>query len=134
MAEPIEANYTPDGDDWTITIKGRGKTLKATAPGIIAARDRTDQLVEELAPDDEYRTVVHLLNGDAVEFTTAYLTARMTTKSEPLPSAEAEQAEPPEPAAEAAPEPKPAKKAPSPRPREPEEASAADEVASPSAS
>ena len=57
MAEPIEANYIPDGDDWTITIKGRGRTLKATAPGIIAARDRTDQLVEELAPDDEYRTV-----------------------------------------------------------------------------
>lgn len=134
MAEPIEANYTPDGDDWTITIKGRGKTLKATAPGIIAARDRTDQLVEELAPDDEYRTVVHLLNGDAVEFTTAYLTARMTTKSEPPPSAEAEPEEPPEPAAEAAPEPKPAKKAPSPRPREPEEVSATDEVASPSAS
>jgi outer membrane biosynthesis protein TonB len=139
MAEPIEANYTPDGDDWTITIKGRGRTLKATAPGIIAARDRTDQLVEELAPDDEYRTVVHLLNGDAVEFTTAYLTARMTTKSEPPPSAEAEPEEPPrpEPAAEATPEPpqsKPARKAPSPRPPEPEEAPAADEVASPSAS
>jgi hypothetical protein len=141
MADPIEANYTPDGDDWTITIKGRGRTLKATAPGIIAARDRTDQLVEELAPDDEYRTVVHLLNGDAVDFTTAYLTARMTTKSEPPPSAEAE-AEPeepprPEPAAEATPEPpesKQARKAPSPRPPEPEEAPAADEVASPSAS
>jgi outer membrane biosynthesis protein TonB len=131
MAEPIEANYTPDGDDWTITITGRGRTLKATAPGIIAARDRTDQLVEELAPDDEYRTVVHLLNGDAVEFTTAYLTARMTTKSEPPPSAAPEEPPQPEPAADAAPEPKPAKKAPSPRPREPEEA---DEVASPSAS
>jgi outer membrane biosynthesis protein TonB len=136
MAEPIEANYIPDGDDWTITIKGRGRTLKATAPGIIAARDRTDQLVEELAPDDEYRTVVHLLNGDAVEFTTAYLTARMTTKSEPPPPAEPEEPEvpaQPEPAAEAAPEAKPARKTPSPRPREPEEA-AADEVPSPSAS
>ena len=133
MAEPIEANYTPDGDDWTITIKGRGRTLKATAPGIIAARDRTDQLVEELAPDDEYRTVVHLLNGDAVEFTTAYLTARMTTKSEPPPPAEPEEPPRPEPTAEAAPEAKPAPKASSPRPREPEEA-AADEVPSPSAS
>jgi len=82
MADPIEANYIPDGDDWTITIIGRGRTLTAKAPGIIAARDRTDQLVEELTPDEEYRTVVHLLNGDAVEFTTAYLTARMA-KTEP---------------------------------------------------
>lgn len=78
MAEPIEANYVPEGDDWTVTVSGRGKKLTATAPGIIAARDRTDQLVEQLAPDEEYRTVVHLLNGDAVQFTTAYLTARLT--------------------------------------------------------
>jgi hypothetical protein len=104
MADPIEANYVPDGDDWTITISGRGKKLTAKAPGIIAARDRTDQLVEQIAPDEEHRTVVHLLNGDAVQFTTAYLTARMA-KSEPPP---------PQPD----PEPdKPAKKTPSPRPR-----------------
>jgi hypothetical protein len=105
MAEPIQANYVPDGDDWTITVSGRGKKLTASAPGIIAARDRTDQLVEELAPNEEYRTVVHLLNGDAVQFTTAYLTARMA-KSEP-PPAEAAPAE--------AEEKKPARKTPSPR-------------------
>lgn len=111
MAEPIEANYVPDGDDWTITVSGRGKQLSASAPGIIAARDRTDQLVEELAPDEEYRTVVHLLNGDAVQFTTAYLTARMAKPEVP---------EPAEPAAAEAPtqEKKPARKAPSPRPRD----------------
>jgi hypothetical protein len=85
MAEPIEANYMPEGDDWTITVSGRGKRLTARAPGIIAARDRTDQLVEQLAPDDEYRTVVHLLNGDAVQFTTAYLTARMAKSEVPAP-------------------------------------------------
>jgi hypothetical protein len=89
MAEPIQANYVPDGDDWTITVSGRGKTLTASAPGIIAARDRTDQLVEELAPNEEHRTVVHLLNGDAVLFTTAYLTARMA-KSEPSPASPVE--------------------------------------------
>jgi hypothetical protein len=86
MAEPIEANYVPDGDDWTITVIGRGKQLTGKAPGIIAARDRADQLVEEVAPDEEHRTVVHMLNGDAVQFTTAYLTARMA-KSEPVPAA-----------------------------------------------
>ncbi|RZS32663.1 hypothetical protein EV193_11140 [Herbihabitans rhizosphaerae] len=76
--DPIEANYVPDGDDWKITVTGRGKTLTATAPGLIAARDRADQLVEKLAPNEEHRTVVHLLDGDAFEFTSAYLTARMT--------------------------------------------------------
>jgi hypothetical protein len=112
MAEAIEANYVPDGDDWTITITGRGKTLTAKAPGIIAARDRTDQLVEQLAPDEKTRTVVHLLNGDAVEFTTAYLTARMT-KSEPEPEPEAAAAQP-----EAKPEPPVRKPTPSPRARD----------------
>lgn len=86
MAEPIEANYVPDGEDWTITVTGRGKQLTTKAPGIIAARDRVDQLVEEVAPDEEHRTVVHTLNGDAVQFTTAYLTARLA-KSEPVAAA-----------------------------------------------
>jgi hypothetical protein len=83
MADPIEVNYIPDGDDWTVTAKGRGQTLTGRAPGLIAARDRADQLVEKLAPDEEHRTVVHLLKGDAVEFTTAYLTARLA-KPEPV--------------------------------------------------
>ncbi len=83
MGDPIEVNYIPDGDDWTVTAKGRGQTLTGRAPGLIAARDRADQLVEKLAPDEEHRTVVHLLEGDAVEFTTAYLTARLA-KPEPV--------------------------------------------------
>jgi hypothetical protein len=77
VLEPIEANYVPQGDDWTVTIVGRGKTLTAKAPGIIAARDRADQLVEELADGEKNRTVVHRLDGDAVEFTSAYLNARL---------------------------------------------------------
>ncbi|MBC6448116.1 hypothetical protein [Actinokineospora xionganensis] len=80
MFEPIEANYTPDGDDWKVEVTCRGKTLKATAPGLIAARDRADQLVEKLAPNEEIRTVVHTLEGDAVKFTAAYLTARLGTE------------------------------------------------------
>jgi hypothetical protein len=103
MMEPIEANYVPDGDDWTITIVGRGKTLTGKAPGLIAARDRADQLVEELAGDEKKkRTVVHRLDGDALEFTTAYLNARLA-KPEPEPAAT------PEPAAEATSDEQPAK-------------------------
>ncbi|MGB3442708.1 MAG: hypothetical protein WBA97_28525 [Actinophytocola sp.] len=116
MADPIEVNYTPDGEDWTVAVKGRGQTLTGRASGLVAARDRADQLVEKIAPNNEpgHRTVVHLLDGDAVEFTTAYLTARLA-KTEPEEPAEPEETDPekpekPEPPAPAAPDktPKPA--------------------------
>jgi hypothetical protein len=77
MVETITATYVQTGDDWTITVSGLGKQLTARAPGIIAARDRTDQLVEKLTPEGR-TTVVHLLNGSAFEFTSAYMTARLT--------------------------------------------------------
>ncbi|GAB3132582.1 hypothetical protein GCM10027258_00340 [Amycolatopsis stemonae] len=77
MVEAITATYVQEDADWAITVSGREKELTARAPGIIAARDRADQLVEELAGDTK-TTVVHLLNGSAFEFTQAYMTARMT--------------------------------------------------------
>lgn len=83
MPDPIEVNYVPDGEDWHVTVSGRGQRLTGTAPGLIAARDQADQLVEKLAPEEKFRTVVHLLNGDALEFTTAYLTARLAKPTEP---------------------------------------------------
>jgi hypothetical protein len=77
MPDPIEVDYVPDGDDWQVTVAGRGQRLTGRAPGLIAARDRADQLVERLAPNEKLRTVVHLLEGDALRFTTAYLNARL---------------------------------------------------------
>ncbi|WP_370944124.1 hypothetical protein AB5J62_34145 [Amycolatopsis sp. cg5] len=77
MAEPITAVYVQEDDDWTITVSGLGKKLTARAPGIIAARDTTDQLVDRIAPEGR-PTVVHLLNGSALAFTSAYMTARLT--------------------------------------------------------
>jgi outer membrane biosynthesis protein TonB len=129
MREPIQVNYVPDGDDWSVTVNGRGQQLTGKAPGLIAARDRADQLVEKLAPDEEHRTVVHLLNGDAVEFTTAYLTARLARSTEPAepkpePTTESKQPEKESKgkpakattaAAEAKPQPRPRPK-PSPKP------------------
>ncbi|WP_018685099.1 hypothetical protein [Actinokineospora enzanensis] len=88
MYEPILANYIPDGDDWTVEVKGKGQTLTGTAPGLIAARDRADQLVEKIAAGDKKRTVVHTLNGDAVDFTAAYLAARHSPAEEPAEPAE----------------------------------------------
>jgi hypothetical protein len=78
MADPITANYGQEDDDWTITVAGNGKTLTGRAPGIIAARDNVDQLVDSLGADAKGATVVHLLNGSALEFTAAYMTARLT--------------------------------------------------------
>jgi hypothetical protein len=95
MADPIEAHYTPDGDDWAVAVRGRGRTLTGRATGLIAARDKADQLVEQIAPDESgHKTVVHLLNGDAVEFTTAYLTARLARTEEPPAAPVAPVAEP----------------------------------------
>ncbi|MGA6167045.1 hypothetical protein [Amycolatopsis magusensis] len=82
MAATITATYTPDNDDWTVTVSGlEGEPLTGRAPGIIAARDRADQLVEKLA-GGEKATVVHLLNGSAFEFTHAYMSARLTRQEE----------------------------------------------------
>lgn len=82
MREPIEVNYEPAGEDWQVTVTGRGQTMRGKATGLIAARDRADQLVEKVAPDEEHRTVVHLLNGDALAFTSAYLSARLAKPTE----------------------------------------------------
>lgn len=84
MVEAITATYVQEDADWAITVSGHGKELTARAPGIIAARDRADQLVEELGGDGK-ATVVHLLNGSAFDFTQTYMTARLTLpKQAPL--------------------------------------------------
>ncbi|WP_142001245.1 hypothetical protein [Amycolatopsis cihanbeyliensis] len=91
MAEAITATYVQEDEDWSITVSGLGKELAARAPGIIAARDRADQLVEELGPDSKGTTVVHLLEGSALEFTTTYMTARLARTPTEQEVAEAEQ-------------------------------------------
>lgn len=83
MVQAITATYVQEEDDWTIKVAGLGQELKGRAPGIIAARDRADQLVEKLVPEGSSPTVVHLLNGSALEFTTAYMTARLA-RPEPV--------------------------------------------------
>lgn len=96
MAATITATYTPEDDDWTVTVTGPDEALTGKAPGIIAARDRADQLVEKLAGGAK-ATVVHLLNGSALEFTHAYMSARLTRPEE---TAEAEEAAEEQPADE----------------------------------
>jgi hypothetical protein len=91
----ITVNYIPDGDDWNITVASPAATgtpaepeiRRATAPGLIAARDRADQLIEQLTTENDPRTVVHLLNGDAYLFTTTYLHARLGLSTPDAPPA-----------------------------------------------
>lgn len=84
MAEPIVATYAQDGDDWTVAVSGHGKELTARALGIIAARDLADQLADQLTDElgstTRRATMVHLLNGSALEFTSVYMTARLTRR------------------------------------------------------
>ncbi|HVV24756.1 MAG TPA: hypothetical protein VHF06_35320 [Pseudonocardiaceae bacterium] len=79
MQAPITVNYTTDGDDWTVTVAvaGENTTRSAKAVGLIAARDQADQMVAQIAPDEDSRRVVHLLDGDAYAFTDTYLKARL---------------------------------------------------------
>lgn len=77
MVQAITATYVHDDEDWTVTVASNGQQLTGTAPGIIAARDRADQLVEKLTDEDAETTVVHLLEGSALQFTTVYMTARL---------------------------------------------------------
>src|ERR1700759_4496167 len=79
MRAPITVNYTPDGEDWTVTVAvaGAETARSAKAVGLIAARDRADQLVAQIDPDEDGRRVVHLLDGDAYAFTNSYLQARL---------------------------------------------------------
>ncbi|MBE9376119.1 hypothetical protein IQ251_16840 [Saccharopolyspora sp. HNM0983] len=72
----ITANYVPDGEDWLITVTSDTDARTERAPGLIAARDKAEQLIEELAPSAVGRVVIHLLDGDGFAFTTAYLQAR----------------------------------------------------------
>jgi len=81
LMETITATYIQENDDWTVTVAGLGKELTGRAPGIIAARDRADQLVEKIAADGKAPTVVHLLGGSALEFTAMYMTARLSRPS-----------------------------------------------------
>ncbi|MER7083076.1 hypothetical protein SAMN05421805_117100 [Saccharopolyspora antimicrobica] len=79
----ITANYLPEGDDWLVTVTTDADQRSARAPGLIAARDQADQLIEQLAPSSVGRIVIHLLDGDGFAFTTAYLQARHGVTAQP---------------------------------------------------
>jgi hypothetical protein len=88
MHAPITVNYVPDGKDWRVTVTDEEQTQNATASGLIAARDQADQIVEKMVPNQTGRTVVHLLEGDAVAFTHTYLQVRLGLTPAPTEAAD----------------------------------------------
>jgi hypothetical protein len=88
MNAPITVNYLPDGEDWTVTVTAGEKTETDRATGLVAARDRADQMVAQFKQVNP--TVVHLLDGDAYAFTTSYLPARLGLADPPEPVASTE--------------------------------------------
>ncbi|MHA6798718.1 hypothetical protein [Bounagaea algeriensis] len=72
----ITADYTLDGADWLVTVTAGSDQRTVRAPGLVAARDKAEQLIEQLAGSASGRVVIHLLDGDGFAFTTAYLQAR----------------------------------------------------------
>ncbi|HEY4459773.1 MAG TPA: hypothetical protein VGN81_36010 [Pseudonocardiaceae bacterium] len=77
MSAPIIANYISDGKDWKVTVTSGTETRQTTAPGLLAARDRVNQLTSQIKPEHDTTIVLHLLDGDAYAFTTKYLEAQL---------------------------------------------------------
>jgi len=85
--EAITANYIEHTDQWTVTVTTADNELTAQASGIVAAREQAEQLIESLKSTAGEAAVVHLLNGSALEFTTEYMTARLSRSTAAEPSA-----------------------------------------------
>ena len=82
--QPIVVRYTRTDTTWTVTASGYGRDLNATTSGIIEARDRADELVEEITSSFEGTPiVVHLLDESAIEFTRAYLAEQLSSHRAP---------------------------------------------------
>ncbi|PWW60276.1 hypothetical protein [Actinokineospora spheciospongiae] len=78
MRQPIYADYTTAENGWTVTVTCDGQQAgDRVEGGLVAARDRADTLVATVAATAGHRPVVHLLDGDALVFTTAYLSERL---------------------------------------------------------
>ncbi|WP_156755832.1 hypothetical protein [Actinokineospora pegani] len=125
MQQPIYADYTTAENGWTVTVTCDGQQAgDRVEGGLVAARDRVDTLVATVAATAAatagHRPVVHLLDGDALVFTTAYLSERLGIPTD----ARTGSAGPPVVTAESAPtavEPDPATAEPGPAPAPPPE-------------
>jgi hypothetical protein len=79
VSTAITVNYEAAGDYWAIKVSSSvGESRTGRASGLIGAREKADRLAAELAEDTAGSVrVVHLLHGDAVAFSTAYLSERL---------------------------------------------------------
>jgi phospholipase/lecithinase/hemolysin len=98
MQQPVTVNYVRNKRGWKVTLEYRGQRrsiVTTSAAGILAARNRADQLVEQLeSQENQQHTVLHLLDGDAYAFTSSYLHARFGFANPRPPAVPAEKSKP----------------------------------------
>ena len=83
---PIYADYAPTEDGWVVLVTCAGHRLRDVAEGdLVAARDTANALIATIASTVGHRPVVHLLDGDALAFTGAYLSERLGIPVDPVP-------------------------------------------------
>ncbi|AHH98045.1 hypothetical protein GCM10010174_05440 [Kutzneria viridogrisea] len=76
--ELLTANYSNNGGTWRVSVESLGRRQEFTATGVLDARSRVDQLMDQIRDAGVLPRTVHLLNGSAAEFTHAYLAAQFT--------------------------------------------------------
>jgi hypothetical protein len=75
--ELITASYNHEEDQFRVVVTGHGQSRTGTSPDVVTARELADRLVTRIVPAaGAAPVVVHLLDGSAVAFTNALLTAR----------------------------------------------------------
>ncbi|MCP2164938.1 hypothetical protein [Goodfellowiella coeruleoviolacea] len=75
-AEPITVHYATDGDSWQVIVSTGARELITEASSLVSAREQAEDLIAEIRQDTPLARAVHLLDGDPVAFTAAYLRAR----------------------------------------------------------
>ncbi|OLR94408.1 hypothetical protein [Actinokineospora bangkokensis] len=77
MQDAVYVDYQESGGGWVVTVKHDGEELVDRADGdLVSARDCANTLIATLAAVHGHRPVVHLLDGDAVAYSAAYLSER----------------------------------------------------------
>jgi Fe-S cluster assembly iron-binding protein IscA len=75
--ELITASYNHEEDQFRVVVTGHGQSRTGTSSDVVTARELADRLVAQIAPSaGATPVVVHLLDGSAIAFTNALLTAR----------------------------------------------------------
>jgi hypothetical protein len=75
-ASVITVTYMESSGEWRVSLTASDKVFTTRAADLLDARGRVDRLIGKLAKEGISGTSVHMIDGSAVAFTRAYLTAK----------------------------------------------------------